>query len=137
MSQEISHPTKTGIDEDQVKDAIDQTFGLMKVSYQFFMHNKSASEISDTKKMWFYHLNAFTPEQILAAAGKMIDHYPDGAPELGQFKKVINQARPEEKMEPSRRIEYNGNNEIANKALDAMTKLMNTKRFVPGKEVKK
>jgi hypothetical protein len=88
--------------QEEVKEAIDKLFASLKLSYQYFMHKKSDIEINDTKRMWFYHLQGFTAEQIAKGAEEMITVHPDQAPELGEFKKMIRVVRPELEYAPKK-----------------------------------
>lgn len=81
-----SQPTQLG---DQDKAVINKLFGILRLAYPNFLIDKSDEEISASKRLWYSHLNQYRHDAIQQCAEEMITQYPNRAPTVGQFVKML------------------------------------------------
>jgi hypothetical protein len=106
-----------------IDHAINRLFATIKHTYPHFLKDQQESLV---KKLWRSHLAEAQPDQIAKAARLMVDRHPSFPPTIGEFRALIrevNTARPEHRDIGPLRIKYDGNQEIANSALDQLREL--------------
>jgi hypothetical protein len=58
---------------------------MLRITYPTFLKNENETE---TKRLWFSHLESFSEDKIDAALKIMPDEFPKFAPTIGEFKKL-------------------------------------------------
>jgi hypothetical protein len=61
-------------------------FAMLRLTYPTFLKNEAETE---TKRLWFSHLESFSEDKIDAALKMMPNEFPKFPPTIGEFKKLI------------------------------------------------
>jgi len=86
------------------KIAINMLFEIFSLAYgRTWMTHKTEEEVARGKKLWFSHLEQFSPEEIERGAKQAIDAFPRFPPSLGEFKATL-VVRPEHKQLPHLKV---------------------------------
>lgn len=83
-----SQQTRTG--QSDLLTLINKVFAVLKVTYPTFLKNADETQ---TKRLWFTHLEMFSFEKVDQALKDMPDVYPTFPPTVGEFKKLIRDQR--------------------------------------------
>jgi hypothetical protein len=71
---------------DSSLNRINKVFAMIRLTYPTFLKNEAETE---TKRLWFSHLESFSEDKIDAALKMMPDEFPKFPPTIGEFKKLI------------------------------------------------
>lgn len=70
---------------DSSLNRVNKIFAMLRITYPTFLKNENETE---TKRLWFSHLESFSEDKIDAALKIMPDEFPKFAPTVGEFKKL-------------------------------------------------
>jgi hypothetical protein len=81
------------------KSVINKLFATMKVAYPSFSGGQTDEDLILNKRMWHSHLSEYSAEVIERCARTMVDEFPNRAPTVGQFKKLLSTTRRTDAVE--------------------------------------
>ena len=99
-AQQRSPATRDGCELPKI--AINQLFGVMRLSYPSFLNGTSEADISATKKMWWSYLKDYDEQVVKKATDQVVVKHKKFAPTLGEFKELLEEVKAEPAFRPAR-----------------------------------